>query len=158
MIEINDSNLLTTTKLKEFFVSFPEWKVFWSSIEEVFFKNYWNNWDKLILTPIVFEINVNWKRTYAWKLITLDNKNTLSIDIYEWLLEADNLLLLMSYLIKDYLQKMFGWITNEMTFKEIALLLWDKQFVVWERIRQLLVTLCNDLEYILDKNFNNENK
>jgi len=149
MVEISDSNLLDQTQLREFFQDSQEWKVFWGSFEEVLMKNYGSNWKKMILTPIVFEININNTKKYAWKLVSLE-ENT-NYDIYEWLFEADNLLLLMSYLIKDYLQKMFKGITSEMNFKEIALILWDKQFVVWERIRQLLIWLCNDLEKVLYK-------
>jgi len=145
-----DSNLLTARQLQEYFLSVPYWKVFWGSFEEVFLKNYWNNSCKEILTPVVFKIVISWKAMYVWKLITLNDKKNINFNI-EWSLEAKNLLLLMSYLVKDYLQDLFSEIDSEMTFKEIALIFWDRQFIVGERVRQLFVSLCNDLAKILDE-------
>jgi len=148
---LNDSNLLTSTELRDYFLLFQEGKVFWGAFDEVLLKNYWCDWNKVILTPIVFRIIFWNKIKYAWKIFSLE-QNIIDLDIYKDLLEAENLLLLMSYLIKDYLQKQFKWIKNDMTYREIALCIWDKQFVVSERIRQLLVWLCNDLVIILEKN------
>jgi len=156
MKQFNESNLISNTSLKDYFISTQEWRVFWNSFEDVYLKNYWTKEDKSILTPIIFKIEDGNNITYAWKMVTLSN-NWIDFDIFSNLQESTNLLLLMSYLIKKEMESMFTCINDSMWYKEISLSLSDKQFMVSERVRQIYSKLCEDMSILLDKNKFNEN-
>lgn len=142
------SKLIEPTELAEYFQTSKEWRVFWTSFSEVFFKNYWNVDNKDYLTPIIFKIDTDKGVKFAWKITSLW-ADSIEVDLYKDLYESESLLLLMSCIVRDYLETKFQDFWN-MNFKEIALTLWDKQFIVWERVRQMLTRLCWELQVLLD--------
>jgi hypothetical protein len=150
-----DIKLLEPKDLKKYFESTNDWKAFWHSLEELFYKNYWENWDwdKEYFTPIIFIINSNWNKNYAWKLIKL--WIWIEVDMYTGLEEAEDIILLFSYLIKNYLRDEYKLWTN-LNLKEIALSISDKKFIEWERVRQILKKLIESLNILLDKHKYNE--
>ena len=155
MTNINTSNLISNTTLRDYFISTKDGKIFWSSFEDVYLKNYGSSENKSILTPIVFKVEDKLGTRYAWKMITLVDDNA-DLDIFSNLHESPNLILLMSYLIKKEMERKFSCINESMWFKEISLSLSDKQFMVWERVRQIYSKLCIDISNLLDKNLENE--
>jgi len=65
MTNINTSNLISNTTLRDYFISTKDGKIFWSSFEDVYLKNYGSSENKSILTPIVFKVEDKLGTRYA---------------------------------------------------------------------------------------------
>lgn len=150
MAYFDESNLLPNSTLREYFIWTSEWSSFWKSFEEAFINSSWR-WNKAISIPIIFRIEEKGITTFAWKIVVA-NKNSIDFDIFSDLHESTNLLLLMSYLIKNHIETKFKKGDSWMWFKEISLSLSDTKMMTGERIRQIYSSLCNDIGVLLTKN------